>query len=40
MVELIGLLIAGYFVTLPVLGMLVALVLIAIGPKPITAARV
>ncbi|BAK37300.1 hypothetical protein MLP_42860 [Microlunatus phosphovorus NM-1] len=40
MVDLIGLLIAGYFVTLPVLGMLVALVLIAIGPKPITAARV
>lgn len=38
--ELIRLLIAGYFVTLPVLGFLVALVLVVAGPRPITAARV
>lgn len=38
--ELIGLLIAGYFVTLPVLGFVVALVLVVAGPRPITAARV
>lgn len=38
--ELIGLLIARYFVVLPVLGMLIALVQVAAGPRPITSARV
>lgn len=40
MAELIRILIAGYFVTLPVLGVLVAVVLVVAGPRPITAARV